>query len=231
MVLAESLAGGVFLAWLFYDAWYGIFVLPFVYVVCRRLHREDSSRKEQQTKTHGFQEMLELLDGFLRSGASLENAFLATEEQMKLLGQEYAGLTAALHSMNQRVQVSVPVEQAFLLFASQMELEEAETFGEVLLFAKRVGGNYGKNVQSTAGKLREKIALQEEIQTMMAERRLELRVMLVLPLVMMTYIRLTSADLISVMYHSASGVGIMTVCLAVYVALAFWGRKIMEIRI
>jgi uncharacterized protein len=135
----------------------------------------------------------------------------------------------ALHQMNQKVKVNIAVEQAYMELAEQMNLEEACAFGEILLFAKRLGGNYGKNIQRTATKLGEKMSLQEEITTMMAQKKLEMKVMLVIPLAIIAYVRLTSADLLAVLYGNLAGGLIMSVCLVVYVLMALWSRRIMDI--
>ena len=128
----------------------------------------------------------------------------------------------------QKVKVNIAVEQAYMELAEQMDLEEACAFGEILLFAKRLGGNYGKNIQRTATKLGEKMSLQEEITTMMAQKKLE-KVMLVIPLAIIAYVRLTSADLLAVLYGNLAGGLIMSACLVVYVLMALWSRRIMDI--
>lgn len=155
-------------AWIFYNAWYGLLWFPVVYLLSSRIYREEKQAKEGQRKNRAFKELLELLSGFLQAGMSLENSFLQAEGQLAMLGEEGKDMIYALHQMNQKVKVNIAVEQAYMELAEQMDLEEACAFGEILLFAKRLGGNYGKNIQRTATKLGEKMSLQEEITTMMA---------------------------------------------------------------
>ena len=186
-------------------------------------------RKKGKGRTEAFKELLELLSGFLQAGMSLENSFLQAEGQLAMLGEDGKDMIYALHQMNQKVKVNIAVEQAYMELAEQMDLEEACAFGEILLFAKRLGGNYGKNIQRTATKLGEKMSLQEEITTMMAQKKLEMKVMLVIPLAIIAYVRLTSADLLAVLYGNLAGGLIMSVCLVVYVLMALWSRRIMDI--
>lgn len=155
-----------------------------------------------------------------------EQFFIEAEELKKRKRLAYRH---ALHQMNQKVKVNIAVEQAYMELAEQMDLEEACAFGEILLFAKRLGGNYGKNIQRTATKLGEKMSLQEEITTMMAQKKLEMKVMLVIPLAIIAYVRLTSADLLAVLYGNLAGGLIMSACLVVYVLMALWSRRIMDI--
>ena len=208
-------------AWVFYNAWYGLLWFPVVYLLSSRIYREEKQAKEGQRKNRAFKELLELLSGFLQAGMSLENSFLQAEGQLAMLGEDGKDMIYALHQMNQKVKVNIAAEQ--------MDLEEACAFGEILLFAKRLGGNYGKNIQRTATKLGEKMSLQEEITTMMAQKKLEMKVMLVIPLAIIAYVRLTSADLLAVLYGNLAGGLIMSVCLVVYVLMALWSRRIMDI--
>lgn len=189
----------------------------------------EKQAKEGQRKNRAFKELLELLSGFLQAGMSLENSFLQAEGQLAMLGEDGKDMIYALHQMNQKVKVNIAVEQAYMELAEQMDLEEACAFGEILLFAKRLGGNYGKNIQRTATKLGEKMSLQEEVTTMMAQKKLEMKVMLVIPLAIIAYVRLTSADLLAVLYGNLAGGLIMSVCLVVYVLMALWSRRIMDI--
>ena len=216
-------------AWIFYNAWYGLLWFPVVYLLSSRIYREEKQAKEGQRKNRAFKELLELLSGFLQAGMSLENSFLQAEGQLAMLGEDGKDMIYALHQMNQKVKVNIAVEQAYMELAEQMDLEEACAFGEILLFAKRLGGNYGKNIQRTATKLGEKMSLQEEITTMMAQKKLEMKVMLVIPLAIIAYVRLTSADLLAVLYGNLAGGLIMSVCLVVYVLMALWSRRIMDI--
>lgn len=216
-------------AWIFYNAWYGLLWFPVVYLLSSRIYREEKQAKEGQRKNRAFKELLELLSGFLQAGMSLENSFLQAEGQLAMLGEEGKDMIYALHQMNQKVKVNIAVEQAYMELAEQMDLEEACAFGEILLFAKRLGGNYGKNIQRTATKLGEKMSLQEEITTMMAQKKLEMKVMLVIPLAIIAYVRLTSADLLAVLYGNLAGGLIMSACLVVYVLMALWSRRIMDI--
>lgn len=75
-------------AWIFYNAWYGLLWFPVVYLLSSRIYREEKQAKEGQRKNRAFKELLELLSGFLQAGMSLENSFLQAEGQLAMLGEE-----------------------------------------------------------------------------------------------------------------------------------------------
>lgn len=109
-------------AWIFYNAWYGLLWFPVVYLLSSRIYREEKQAKEGQRKNRAFKELLELLSGFLQAGMSLENSFLQAEGQLAMLGEEGKDMIYALHQMNQKVKVNIAVEQAYMELAEQMDL-------------------------------------------------------------------------------------------------------------
>ncbi len=228
---AISVALTILISWLFYDNWWGVLLFPFVYFLIKKLCAVYLEEKRKNSISHAFKEMLEVLCSFLQTGSSLENAFLQTENQLRHLGLENKELLDGLGRMNQLILVNVPVEKACLDFTRELNIEEADAFADILIFAKRIGGNYGKNIRQTSEKLGEKLSLYEEIDAMMAEKKLEMRIMLVIPVVIMIYVRLTSRDLMEGLYHNLLGQGIMTACLLVYAAMALLAKKMVRIEI
>jgi tight adherence protein B len=116
-------------------------------------------------------------------------------------------------------------------FAKAIEIEEAISLAEVISFAKRSGGDYGKNIKQTAFKIEEAMAVKQEIETITTEKRLELKVMSFMPMGILGYISLTSSSFISPLYGNLIGIILMTICLVVYGLLIMLGRKIVQINV
>lgn len=218
-------------SWLFYDAYLPMLSFPIVLLICSRIYQGAQREKRTLQLSLAFREMLQLLSDFLQAGASLERAFLQVEEQMRLLDASSSDFFSSIHRMNARVGLNEPLERAYRSMAEELALDEMQLFGEVLSFSKRLGGNYIRTIQKTAEQLSDKMILASEIDAMMAQKKLEMKVMVVIPLVILCYVRLTSYEMLSVLYHNAAGVLIMSGCLGVYVAMLFWGRRVMKIEI
>ena len=56
----------------------------------------------------------------------------------------------------------------------------------------------------------------EEIETVLAGKRLEQRIMLLMPAAILLFVSLSSPDMLAVMYETWPGRGLMTVFLGVY---------------
>lgn len=229
VLLGTCITGAV--AWLFYDSLWALMLGGmFVPAICR-YYGEYSEEKRQWDTLLDLRELLLLLSSSMQAGVSIENAFLDAEREMIHLTEKKGVVQQELHRMNEKVKMSVPVEQAFMELAREVDLEEAKEFSDVLFYAKRLGGNYIRNVQRATIKIQDKIEVNQEIETLVAEKKLELKVMSVMPMVILSYIKITSYDFISRMYHSPLGIGIMTGCLCLYIGMIWLGNNITRIQV
>lgn len=104
-------------------------------------------------------------------------------------------------------------------------------FAQVFAAAKRNGGNLTEVIERSASIIEEKVETEKEIQILVSARKLEQRIMNVVPFGILLYISVTSKGFFDVLYHNPAGIIIMTVCLAVYVAAVLLSGKIVNIEV
>lgn len=197
-------------------------------MLCR--WEKEKQRGEEKTKRMSeLREVLLLLSSYMQVGLSIENAFLETEEEVSKLIDKNGEISTSLHVVNQKVAMSIPVEVAFVEMADAIQMEEGYEFADVLQYAKRLGGNYIDNLRQSITKIEERISLQQEIETMLAEKKLEWKLMVAMPLFIISYIKVTSFDFVESLYHNVVGMLIMTGCLMFYIGMILCGRKILRI--
>lgn len=157
-----------------------------------------------------------MVSASLLAGYSLENAFLAAQKEMRELHGAGGRMQEALEKINKQVGMNQPLEKAFREAAIESQLEEVENFSEILVFTKRGGGDFVEIIRRTVENISEKIRIEEEIQTLIAEKKLEQRVMNVAPLMLIFYLDITSPGYLDVLYGNLPGVLLMTLCLFGY---------------
>ena len=91
-------------------------------------------------------------------------------------------------SMAKRIQMSQTVEQVFFEFADRSGLEDVRNFAQVFKAAKRSGGDLVSIINHTAGVIRDKAQVQEEITNMTAAKKLEQKIMNLIPFFLIFYI-------------------------------------------
>ena len=66
---------------------------------------------------------------------------------------------------------------------------------------------------------------------LLSGKRMEQRLMSLIPLCILGYVGITSPGFFDGMYHTVTGVVIMTLLLLVYAAAYVWGERIMNIQV
>ena len=219
------------LAFLFYDTWIAaIGLLPVSVLYFCQWRTECCRRKEEEFRGQ-FRDTLQILAASLKVGYAVENAIRATEKDLHALYGEETRIRQEFEQMVHKIDMNRPAEQVLSEFARRVKQEDAEHFAVVFAAAKRMGGDSISILKSTIRMLGEKMEVEREIQTMLAAKQLEFRVMCVIPLGMVLYMRLTFPEFLSVLYGSVAGTVVMSICLCVYIFAYRMGKKMIQIEV
>ena len=205
----------------------GMLIIPF----WMKLKNEEKRAEARAKMSMEFKEYMMLIVAGLQTGYSLERAVAQSEEELKRLFPEGSVILPYVRVMNQKISMNIQMERAFDEFAKSIGLEEAISLSEIIGFAKRSGGDYSKHIRDTALKIEDNLSIKQEIETITTEKRLELKVMCVMPLGILAYITLTSKSFIAPLYGNLLGAAVMTACLIGYGCFIMLGRKIIDIKV
>ena len=123
------------------------------------------------------------------------------------------------------------VESVFLDLGGRSGLEDVNNFAQVFAAAKRSGGDLVEIISHTAGVIRDKVQVEEEIHTMTASKAFEQKIMSLVPVLIVLYIDLTSPGFFDIMYRTMAGRLVMSGCLAVYGSSLLLARRILQVEI
>jgi tight adherence protein B len=219
------------MGYLCYDSWIGgVCAMPALIPVLR-LYKQWKHNREKREMLVEFKDMLYALASGLQAGYSVENAWISAQKDMQLLYPEDSSLLQEVNRVTMQLRVNVPIETALQTMAESCDLEEIYSFSEVLDTAKRSGGNIVKMMDKTAGIIAEKIEVEQEIQTMLSGKKLEQRIMCMMPFFLLCYLRITNGDYMDAWYHNPVGILIMTGCIAGTLLAMIWGSRIIGIEV
>ena len=77
--------------------------------------------------------------------------------------------------------------------------------------------------------MRMRYETEREIQVLVTSRKLEQKVMNFIPILILAYLKLTSADMLDSMYGNPAGILFMTGCLAAYAGAIVLANRILAI--
>lgn len=178
-----------------------------------------------------FKDMLQALSSLLAAGRSVENAIQTLESDLSLmLGQSRSDLLREIRVMVARSRNGEPLETAVRDFAERSGLEEAVRLAESLAICKRTGGDLVDVVRSTAAWIGENLEVELEVEVMVAQKKWEARLMMVMPFAFVGLLQWLAADYMAYLRQGA-GLVVLTVCLLLLAACGYWMNRIMEIRL
>ncbi len=229
--ITEGLGLGILVSFLFYHSPVALVLLIPFFPFWVKLQKKEKSRKRRERLRYEFKECLQAVSGALLAGYSMENAWKDAEKEMTRFLGENADMTRELRRMNRQISLNTPIEKLLSDFAFRSGIEDVQSFCQVFQFAKRGGGDLTAIIRSTSLRIGDKVELEREIQTAMSAKRMEQKIMSVMPLFILLYIGLTSPDFLSALYGNALGVLVMSICLAAYLGSVLLARKIINIQI
>ena len=159
----------------------------------------------------------------------MENAWREVEKELSLLYGAESQVYCEIKEMNQRVAHNVPLERLFLEFAYRTRLDDVIQFAELLEFGKRSGSNWKTLIDVTVNQIVERHEAKQEIDIMVAEKKMEQKIMSVMPLGLLAFLQFAAGDYMAVLYHNWLGVICMSVFLVGYVLAAMLSQRIMKV--
>ena len=218
-------------AWLLYRSVWGMLLFPAAYLVCVKKYCTLQKEKRKEQLLMEFKDAMQSASAALLAGYSVENAWRETEKELLELHGEKGFMAAEVRWMNEGVRMNEPLERLLLSFAARSGCEEIESFAEVFAFAKRSGGDFVHIMQTTVQKLAGRIEVEREVATVLAGKRLEGRIMEIMPLAILAYLQVASGEFLDALYGSAFGVAVMSIAFCCYLAAIKWSEHILDIQI
>lgn len=168
-----------------------------------------------------FKDALISVKASLEAGYSMENAIVSAREDLACIYPEECFIRVEFERIARSIANAVPVEEAFLNFAKRSGLEDAQSFAEIYRTARKSGGDLLRVLRSAVTVITDKAELKREIQTILTAKKMECRIMKVIPPGMIVYFRLFSPGYLDILYDGAGGHILMTVLLLIYLFLVW----------
>jgi tight adherence protein B len=161
----------------------------------------------------------------------VENAWKDAYQQLVKQEGAKCGLAQIMQPGIRQLEMNQTIETVLQEFAEKFPMEEVRDFAEIITVARKMGGNMVQISANAATRLTQSMELEQEIQTLLASRKYEGKIMGAIPLAMIAYLRIGSAGYLDSLYGNLFGVIFMSGCLALYMAALAWSVRLMDIRL
>lgn len=219
------------IGYFFYQSWLACILLLPVFVLFIKEKKKDLAKKQRQELSLQFKDLVLALSANVKAGYSMENALRESYRDVELLYGADSPICLEVRHMIRGLDNNVILEKLLYDLGVRSRLPDIMQFADVFLIAKRSGGNLTEILEKTAGVIEQKIETDKEIQLMVGARKMEQKIMNMVPFLIIFYIGTTSRGFFDVLYHNLVGVAVMTVCLFFYGAAYLVSKRIVEIEV
>lgn len=228
-VFIKGLGILTFIGILFYNSFIAVLVgSPLLFFYCKSELAKQKMKKSEKLADH-FKEALSAVVAALRAGYSVENAFVEAYRDLLYRFGEKDVMVSELLLINRQVKNNTPMEQLLERFAQNTDSSDIKDFAEIFRIAKRSGGDMGEIMEHTISIITRRMEIKEEIRMLTAAKKYEQKIMNLVPMGIIFYIRMTNPGYFDSLYHNAAGIVIMTAALCVYGAAYYMSEKILSI--
>ena len=216
------------ISFLFYDSVIVFLVLlPMIFIYIKFAVKEEMKRRYRDHKLQ-FREAMTAMYTMTAAGYSLESSIRGVPDELKICYSQDTWIVKEFNKMVEKLNINIAPERCLEDFAEESKDEDITNFYEIICIAKRFGGSMSMIIKMAIDRISRRIETECEIMTMMAGRRHEFTIMTCIPIGIILYMRLTSPELMAVLYTNVSGRLIMTGCLSAYLAAVLWGRYVTQ---
>lgn len=218
-----------FLAYFFYKSYWAMVVLVPGWWFYRKERLKRVRKKRKSELEQQFKEVLVSVQTNLQSGYSLENAFSESRFYIAELYGNSADMVRELEGISKGLSNGDTLEHLLWDLGKRCPMSAIEEFAGIYSIAHKMGNGWGEILIKIIDSINQQIDIKQEIELMIHGKKVESKIMCVIPFFILSYMNLTSKGYFDVLYHNPAGIIIMTICLGVYVFAFLLSEKITEI--
>jgi len=206
------------LSWLFYD---NLFIsslfLPVLQPI-QNIYKNHLIKKRKNTLLLQFKDLLYSLSSLVTVGRSVGQALEDSLEFMRGTYDDSDYIICELNYMTRLMSESRESDISVLEdFAERTSLDDIRDFAAACKICKETGSNMTKAISNTSNIIGDKISLEKELQTAVAQKKFEGRIVAIAPFVMIFTIKIFSPEYLKPLILTAEGRMISTLALVMIV--------------
>ncbi|MDE6963662.1 MAG: hypothetical protein K2P30_08555 [Lachnospiraceae bacterium] len=216
MLAIKSFLAVFLLNYFFYRSIWAFIPLSAVGILYYRMEEGTLRRKKKESAREQFKELMLLVSTGQRAGFSAENAFLSSYRDMQALYGKDSSICRMLQILRSGRENNIAFSKLWKQIGEGIDIAEIKEFAQVYEISQESSGNTASVMEKTADIIVRKIETEKEIAVLLSEKRLEQKIMNLMPFFIMLYISVTSPDYFSGLYRCLGGVLLMSAALGIY---------------
>lgn len=232
-VIALVVAAAVlfFIGYVFYRSITLAMILSPISLLYPKIRTKQIIKKRKSELKLQFKDALQSLSSSLHGGKSFESAMRSANADLLIQYEPDAYIIQEFDIIIRRLESNETIEKAFDEFAVRSKIEEIQNFAEVLEICKRSGGNLIAAIKSSTDIIADKIEVLNDINSTLAEKKLEQNILSIMPLVMVFMLSISAKDFMEPVFTGVIGRVVMTISIGLFAIAYFIAEKITNIEV
>ena len=227
--ITEGLLIVCLFAYFFYRSYFAVVILAPGILFYRKEKMKRNEQKRKFLLEQQFKETLLAVQTNLQSGYSVENAFLESYPYIVNLYGKTSDMALELKRIQRGLANGDTMEHLLWDLGRRCPESALEDFANIYVIAVKTGSGWTDIIMKIIANISQRMEIKQEVETLIHGKKLESRMMCIIPFFILFYMDLTSKGYFDVLYHNPAGIAIMSVCMAAYIFAFLMSEKITEI--
>jgi len=186
--------------------------------------------KRKKELNHQFRDMLDSLTTSLGAGKNVNDSFMSVYEDLKVQYDSDAYILKELEVVISGIHNNIAIEDVLEDFGKRSDNDDILSFANVFKISYRKGGNIKDIIRNTHEILSDKMAIAEDIETLVTSNKMEQNIMIVMPIALIGVIKMMSPEF-AANFVTPTGIISTTVSIVFFVVAYFIGKSVLNIKI
>lgn len=190
-------------------------------------------KRKKKLRTQ-FCDMLEAMSVASRAGnnelKSLESAY----SDLKMTYSENTDIIREMQEIINRNRNGIPLRALFKDFGERSGVEDIKSFGEIYEIIEGKSDRFADIIKQTQQIISDKIAIEEEIETVLTAPKNENKIMLVMPVLLVLLLGGGGGGFLEWLYADDTkfvGLIVISICVGIFIAAYLLGKKMTDIEV
>lgn len=177
-----------------------------------------------------FKDLLYSISSSMATGRYMIEALKEGKTYISMIYGDDASLVKELQRINTAIYDNHSDEEKVLIdFAVRTQIEDIKDFIDVYLTTRATGGDIQKVISRASIVIIDKMQIQREVETIMAQKQLEARIVALIPIFIILFLNIFSPEYLMPMYTTIVGRVIMTLSLVGFIISFKWIIRLTEV--
>ena len=214
-MMALLIAGVTVISLVFYQNLLPVAFTAVLYKPCKKAYCRLLAKKRRNALCLQFKDFLYSISASFATGRHMAEALSEARHELAKMYGDGDAIMVELDSMIHKIKETGATEVAVLEdFADRAGIEDISDFVQVFRSCRETGGDMVSSINKSAVIIGEKITIENDIRVMVAQKKFEGRIITLMPMAIIIFLRLMSPDYLAIMYDTLMGRILMTAALA-----------------